>query len=159
MKPRPRIRIENVQPAIDCGRYPVKRTVGDRVEVSATVFRDSNDSLGARLLHRGPGKRKFEWVPLVPLGNDLFSGSFEVTDLGRWQFTVEGWSDRFATWRDELRRKAEGGQKDLSSELAEGELLLGIPGLDLESALVSTVSDEHDLVRADLLEIDVDREV
>ena len=158
MKPRPRIRIENVQPVIDCGRHPVKRTVGDRVEVSATIFRDSNDILGARLLYRGPGDT-FESVPLVPLGNDLFSGSFEVTELGRWQFTVEGWSDRFATWRDELRRKAEGGQEDLSSELAEGELLLGIPGLDVESALASTVSDEHDLVRADLYEIDVDREV
>jgi starch synthase (maltosyl-transferring) len=155
----PRIRIENVQPSIECGRHPVKRTTGDLVEVSATIFRDSNDILGASVLYRGPGRRRFTAVPLVPQGNDLFTASFEVTECGRWQFTIEAWSDRFATWRDELRRKTEGGQDDLSSELVEGALLLGIPGLDVETGLATTVSDPHDLVRGDLFEIEVDREL
>src|ERR1700680_5017787 len=98
----PRIRIQNMQPAIDCGRHPVKRTVGDSVEVRATIFRDSTDILGACVLYRAPGRRRFTSVPLTPLGNDLFTGSFEVTECGRWQFAVEAWSDRLATWRDEL---------------------------------------------------------
>ena len=35
-----RIQIEDVWPQLDCGRYPVKRSVGDEVEVWATIFRD-----------------------------------------------------------------------------------------------------------------------
>ena len=34
-EPPPRIQIQRVTPQIDCGRYPVKRTVGDRVDVTA----------------------------------------------------------------------------------------------------------------------------
>src|SRR5450432_2353033 len=79
-----RVRIEDVRPAIECGRHPVKRTVGDLVAVSATIFRDSNDILGACALYRAPGETDFSSVPLEPLGNDLYSGSFEVTACGRW---------------------------------------------------------------------------
>jgi len=154
-----RIRIENVRPSIDCGRHPVKRTLGDPVEVRATIFRDGNEVLGARLLYRGPAERRFAFVPLEPLGNDLYAASFEPDACGRWQFTVEAWSDPLATWRGELRRRVEAGQEELSSELAEGEALLGIPALDVETALASTASEEEDLVRAEVLEIDVDREL
>src|SRR3984957_5754870 len=159
MRSSSRIRIENVRPAVECGRHPVKRTLGDPVEVRATIFRDGNDVLGARLRYRGPGERRFASIPLEPLGNDLYAASFEPRECGRWQFTVEAWSDPLATWRGELRRRVEAGQEELSSELAEGELLLGIPALDLETALASTSSEEHDLVRAELLEVEVDPEV
>ena len=33
---------------LDCGRYPVKRTLGDRVDVWADIFRDGHEMLGAR---------------------------------------------------------------------------------------------------------------
>jgi starch synthase (maltosyl-transferring) len=151
-----RIRIENVEPQIECGRHPAKRTLGDVVEVSATIFRDGSDKLDGRLLYRGPGRRGFEAVPLEPQGNDLFSGSFEVTECGRWQFTIEAWTDRVATWQDELRRRVDGGQADLSSELAEGQLLLGIPKLDVQKGLATTLTDKHDPVRAAVLELEVE---
>jgi starch synthase (maltosyl-transferring) len=153
------IRIENIEPVVDCGRYPAKRTVGDRVEVSATVFRDGHDIVGAAVLYRAPGTRRFRSAPLEAQGNDLFTGTFEVTACGRWQFAIEAWTDRAATWRDELRRRVEGGQKDLASELSEGELLLGIPDLDVETALASTASDRTGPVRSEPLEIEVDREL
>ena len=35
-------------------------------------------------------------------------GGFEVTELGRWQFTVEAWVDRYASLLDELDRKLDG---------------------------------------------------
>ena len=41
--PPPRIQIENVWPMLDCGRYAVKRTVGQRVEVWADIFRDGHE--------------------------------------------------------------------------------------------------------------------
>src|SRR5581483_3930403 len=158
-KRQTRIRIDDVRPRVDCGRFPVKRTVGDRVEVSATVIRDGHDVLGARVLHRGPGRRRFEAAPLAPAGNDVFTGAFEVTECGPWEYAVEAWTDRPATWRDELRRKVEAGQEDLAGELAEGEELLGVPGLDLETALASSASGREGVTRGDTRRIDVDREL
>ena len=49
-------------------------------------------------------------------GNDRWTGAFEVDALGRWTYTVVAWVDRFASWRDELRRKVAGGQTDFASE-------------------------------------------
>jgi starch synthase (maltosyl-transferring) len=158
-KPLPRIRVENVRPQLDCGRFPVKRTVGERVDVSATVIRDGHDILGASVLYREPGKRRFQSAPLEPMGNDVFAGSFPVTSCGRWEYLVEAWSDRAATWRDELRRKVDAGQDDLSGELAEGEQLLGIPQLDVETALASTASDRHGATKSELYAVEVDREL
>jgi starch synthase (maltosyl-transferring) len=158
-KPLPRIRVEQVRPQLDCGRFPVKCTLGDRVQVSATLIRDGHEVLGASVLYRGPGKRRFASAPLEPVGNDVFAGSFEVTDCGRWDYLIEAWSDPAATWRDELRRKVEAGQKDLTGELAEGELLLGIRGLDVQTALASRAHDKRGTTRSELFAVDVDREL
>jgi starch synthase (maltosyl-transferring) len=154
--PPSRIRIEDVHPSVENGRHPAKHTLGDLVEVHATIFRDSNDIIGASVLHRGPGSDEFTPVPMTALGNDLFSGTFEVTACGRWQFALEAWTDRFATWRDELRRKVEGGQSDLASELAEGAQLLGVPKLEVKAALASTLPDRHDAIRSGTFEIEVE---
>jgi starch synthase (maltosyl-transferring) len=159
-KPSSRIRIENVAPELDCGRFAVKRTVGERVAVAADVFRDGHDVLGACVRYRGPDKRRWSSAPLAALGNDRFAGSFVVTECGRWQYAIEAWTDRPASWRDELRRKVEAGQEDLASELAEGEALLGIAPLDVESGLASTVSDKQDAALLERpLEVEVDREL
>jgi starch synthase (maltosyl-transferring) len=158
-KPLPRLRVEQVRPQLDCGRFPVKRTVGERVDVSATLIRDGHDILGGCVLYREPGKRRFQSAPFEPAGNDVYTGSFQVTKCGRWEYLVEAWSDRAATWRDELRRKVEAGQEDLASELAEGEQLLGIPQLDVETALASTASDRHGATRSELYAVEVDREL
>src|SRR5688572_19810044 len=56
----PRVRIENPWPMIDCGRFPVKRTVGDVVEVSADVWSDGHDILRAEVVHRGPDDREWQ---------------------------------------------------------------------------------------------------
>ena len=53
-----------------------------------------------------------------------WEGSFTVTEPGRWTFTVEAWTDAFASWREELDRKVAAGVEDLSGELSEGVLLL-----------------------------------
>jgi starch synthase (maltosyl-transferring) len=124
----PRVRIENPWPLIDCGRFPVKRTVGDVVEVSADVWRDGHDLLRAELRFRGPGQRTWSRTEMRRVDahedGDRWAGTFPVTEIGRWQYTVEAWTDTFATWRDELARKVQGGQEELGSELLEGALLL-----------------------------------
>jgi len=158
-KPLPRIRVEQVRPQIDCGRFPVKRTVGESVAVSATIIRDGHEVLGAAVLYREPGKRRFQSAPLDPAGNDVFAGSFPVTSCGRWEYVVEAWSDRAATFRDELRRKVDAGQEDLASELAEGAQRLGLPELDVETALASTATDRHGVTRTEVYAVEVDREL
>jgi starch synthase (maltosyl-transferring) len=155
----PRIQIENVWPQIDAGRYPVKRSVDEAVEVWTTIFRDGHESLGAAILYRPPGAVAWQETGLTPVGNDRWTGSFAVDVPGRWEFTIQAWVDRFESFRDELRRKVEAGQTDLTSELEEGALLFGVPELDVETALASTESDRSEatgLLRS--LTVLVDRE-
>jgi starch synthase (maltosyl-transferring) len=158
-QPPGRIQIQEVEPRIDCGRYPVKRTAGERVEVEATIFKDGHDTLGAAVRVRGPGEKRWREEPLRPLGADRWGGSFVVDRPGRWQYAVTAWTDRTATWQDELRRKVEAGQDDLSGELAEGAALLGRDVLTAEEALAAEAGDRHGQVVDATLGVDVDREL
>jgi starch synthase (maltosyl-transferring) len=157
-KPPPRIQIQAVEPEVDCGRYPVKRTVGERVDVYATVVVDGHDVLGAAVRVRPPTGRARE-EPLAPLGNDRFSGTFVVDRPGRWAFAVVAWTDRLATWQHELGRKLEAGQLDLEGELAEGAALLGRDTLTVEEGLAADAGERDGEVVSPALAVDVDREL
>jgi starch synthase (maltosyl-transferring) len=156
-QPPARIQIQAIEPIIDCGRYPVKRTVGDRVDVYATVFKDGHDVLGGAVRVRGPGERTWREVRLESLGNDRFAGTFAPDRPGRWQFAVAAWTDRIATWQDEIRRKVAAGQKELTSELAEGAVLLGVERVTVDDGLAVTSTDRHGEVVSARFEVDVDR--
>jgi starch synthase (maltosyl-transferring) len=127
-QPPRRIVIQYPTPTVDDGRYPVKRCVGDRVRVEADVFRDGHELLRAVVRYRGPDDPTWQEAELhridAHLGGVRWAGHFEVDRPGRWQYTVEAWTDVFGTWRDELRRKVAAAQKDLSGELSEGVVLL-----------------------------------
>jgi starch synthase (maltosyl-transferring) len=118
----PRVVIENVKPQIDDGRYPVKRAINQRVEVTADVFTDGHDMLKAVVLYRHGDSGWLE-APLEPIGNDRWQASFLVTALGRYEYTVQAWVDRFGSWRRDLAKKADAGQ-DVSSDLLEGAALV-----------------------------------
>jgi starch synthase (maltosyl-transferring) len=127
-EPPSRIRINLPKPAIDGGRYAPKRTVGDTVTVSADIFEAGHEILRAAALYRGPGARRWVETPMRPIdahhNGVRWQGAFDVHAPGRWEFTIEAWTDLFATWRDELERKIAAGQHDLAGELSEGVLLL-----------------------------------
>jgi starch synthase (maltosyl-transferring) len=118
--------IEAVQPSIDCGRYPAKRIVGQTCDVEATIFRDGPDVVRAVVRWHLKGQRGASEAPLAYAnrGLDRWRGSFPLEVNGRILFTVEAWTDHFATWLDELRRKVHGGRTDLTSELVEGRALV-----------------------------------
>ncbi len=156
-QPPARIQIQAIEPIIDCGRYPVKRTVGDRVDVYATVFKDGHDTLRGAVRVRGPGERTWREVRLESLGNDRFAGTFAPDRPGRWQFAVAAWTDRIATWQDEIRRKLAAGQKELTGELAEGAVLLGVERVTVDDGLAVTSTDRHGEVVSARFEVDVDR--
>jgi starch synthase (maltosyl-transferring) len=131
---RQRVIIDRVAPEIDGGRFPIKRTVGEEVRVTADMFADGHDQLAGVVRYRyvAEGAPASDWseVPLVAAGNDAWTGSFLVDRLGRWEYTVEGWVDRFGSWLKGLIAKAEAGQ-DVTSELLEGaELLQQAAGKD-----------------------------
>jgi starch synthase (maltosyl-transferring) len=153
-----RIQIQHVEPLVDCGRYPVKRVVGERVDVYATVFKDGHDTLGGAVRVTAPDGTTSE-APLVALGNDRWQATFLVDAPGRWTFAVAAWTDRIATWQDEIRRKVAGGQKDLAGELAEGAVLLGRKTLTVDEGLAAPAGDRHGETESSALVVDVDREL
>jgi starch synthase (maltosyl-transferring) len=118
-----RVIVENVQPQVDCGRFPIKRVTGEQVLVTADVHADGHDMVAAALLHRRAGETTWREVPMEALGNDAWQAVFTVDDLGQYEYTVEGWIDRFGSWRHELSKKFGAGQ-DVTSELLEGAHLL-----------------------------------
>jgi len=118
-----RLAIEAVRPEVDGGRFPVKRIIGSRVEVEADVFGDGHEVLGAAVQFRPVGTRAWREAPLVRGDNDRWRGAFTVDRLGRFEYTVIAWRDRFRTWRDEVTKKVDAGQ-DVTLETREGAALL-----------------------------------
>ena len=114
-----RVIVEAVEPQVDCGRFAVKRVVGEEVIVQADVHADGHDVVGAVVLFRRAGEERWRESPMRALDNDRMQGSFRVEALGRYEYTVEAWIDRFASWQRELSKKAGAGQ-DVSIELTEG---------------------------------------
>ena len=125
--PPPRIRILDVRPQVDGGRFDVKRTVGERLEVSAEVFRDGHDAIRAVLRHRAPGgdwqEAPMTWIDR-DVDGDRWAGSFVPDREGIWAYEVGAFTDHFATWHDEVGRKRAAGGEDLTSEVIEGAELL-----------------------------------
>ncbi len=115
--------IECVTPELDGGRYPVKRITGDTVIVGADLIKEGHDQLAARVLFRPPGDSEWSQSPMhFDYDRDRWYGAFTVDRIGRWSFTIEAWTDRFATWRAELRKKVDAGQ-EVQLELVEGAQL------------------------------------
>ena len=154
-----RTQIQRVTPQVDCGRYAVKRTVGDRVDVTARVFRDGYELLGAAVRYKPAGATRWHEAPLELLGNDEWAGSFEVDRAGTWCYRVEAWVDRVASFQHELRRKVDAGQKDLTGELAEGALLLGVENLTVEAALSAPAGARAEKTWSRTYDVDVDRQL
>jgi starch synthase (maltosyl-transferring) len=157
-EPPARILIQDVRPQVDCGRYAVKRISGEPVAVSATITRDGHEVLGAAVRYKPPGATRWKESLLEAVGNDRFEGSFRAEACGRWSFRIEAWVDRVASYQWEVRRKVESGQEDLSSELAEGAVLLGREALTVEEALAAPPGDRHEKAWSQTLDVDVDRE-
>lgn len=118
---RTRFVFSNVRPQLDGGRFPVKRILGDLLEVRADIFRDGHQLVKAVLKYRRPGDSSWQETPMtcVNPGLDLWEGSFRLDTLGLWTYTLEAWTDVFGSWRRDLEKRVEAGQ-DVRSELLEG---------------------------------------
>jgi starch synthase (maltosyl-transferring) len=135
---RDRVVIEDIRPSIDHGRFPIKRTPGERVTVEADVFADGHDLVTAVLRYRRAGRTsESPWHEtwMEALVNDRWRASFVVEDVGWYEYEVEGWVDHFASWRQGLERWVKAGQ-DVAPELLEGAAII--------RAAATRATAEHD---------------
>src|SRR5690242_4332133 len=115
--------IESVSPSVDCGRFPAKRIVGDDCVVEADIFRDGHEVIRATIMWRRQQDLLFNQAPMEPVGNDRWRGQFPLRDNTRYVFTIEAWTDRYASWLQDFVKKARAG-REVASDLLEGIRLL-----------------------------------
>ncbi len=120
---RSRIIIENVQPVVDGGFYPAKRVIGERVDVTASIFTDGHDHIRASLFYKKEINAQWIELPLRHISNDEWIASFQVEEKGNYFFTIHAWIDHFETWYDGFKKKA-AAQLELKVELMEGAAFL-----------------------------------
>lgn len=118
-----RVIIENVQPEIDGGLYPAKRTVGERVDVTADVFADGHDHVRVDVLYKKAFAAEWSRTEMAHQGNDNWGASFYVVEQTPYMFIVEAWIDHLETWHDGIRKKAS-AMLNVNLEMKEGALLL-----------------------------------
>ncbi len=121
-RPR-RVVITHVEPEVEGGRFPAQRIVGDLVTVAADIFADGHEVLAAVVRYRY--EKGTAWIesPMQELENDRWRGEFQVTQVGRYEFMMQAWVDRFATWRRNFQRKVEAGQATRADLEAAAELI------------------------------------
>ncbi|MDB5989241.1 MAG: alpha-amylase [Herbaspirillum sp.] len=165
----PRIAIDVVTPAVDNGRFPVKRIIGESLTIEADILLDGHDHLAAKVLWRTADSRKWQSVPMREIGNDRWQAQLPLQRVGRYLFAIEAWRDTFGSYCDELDKKSRAGL-DLTLELEEGRLLVlqaaaAADTSEKESKLLKLIAKEltasksqdsselalHDVARASLL--------
>ena len=104
---RRRVVIANVQPQIDAGRFPLKRVLGQNVEVTADAFTDSHDIVSCVLRYRHSSETEWHEVAMLPLGSDRWSASFPLTELGQYIYTITAWIDHFFSWQHDFAARTE----------------------------------------------------
>jgi len=120
---RRRVVIERIAPAVDAGRFPAKRSLGEDVEVTADIFCDGHDRIAAELSYRHSDSSAWRTTDMKPLVNDRWTGTFSVDTLGQYEFTIRAWVDHFGTWQRDLERKYDADQ-DITVDLKAGADLI-----------------------------------
>src|SRR5579875_1648650 len=127
----PHLVIEDVRPSTPHG-YAAKALVGERVPVSASIFRDGHDELAGQALlwACGPSSSAASAdggpvcvCPLTPGPDDTWFGSVVAPAPGLYELVVEAWTDRWATWAKKAAAKL-AARQDVSVEVAEATALI-----------------------------------
>src|SRR5947207_2468765 len=129
-----RVIIERIRPAVDNGRWPIKRTVGEPIQVFADIFADGHDVVAAVLRDccaaltdetpPRPGAWRERPMTLIAPGTDEWTATVEgATEPGWHEYQVVAWVDAFRTWRREVQVKVSAGQ-EVAVELIEGAQLI-----------------------------------
>jgi starch synthase (maltosyl-transferring) len=104
---RVRAVVDAVLPVVDCGRFPVKRVIGDSFEVTAHCFTDGHDVLRVMLRWQAEQETEASEVAMQPHGNDVWKAVFVPPAIGRYRYTVCAWVDAFESWRHDMQRRVD----------------------------------------------------
>jgi starch synthase (maltosyl-transferring) len=115
---RPRIAIERIAPAVDNGRFATKRLIGDVVHVEADIFSDGHAAIAADLLWKAADEPEWHRHPMQARDNDRWGAVFRPPRVGRHGFTIEAWSDAYASLCRDITVKSEAGL-ECDAELEE----------------------------------------
>jgi len=119
------ILIQNVSPSVEDGKYPVKKRIGQKIQIKCEAFRHGHDAIELCINYRHKTNKKWSVAPMecTNPGLDTFEGEFELTKIGQYEFFILGYTDHYSNWvSDTLKRRTAG--EDLTSELIAGEQLI-----------------------------------
>ncbi|HEY6933816.1 MAG TPA: maltotransferase domain-containing protein [Marmoricola sp.] len=120
-----RIPVMDVKPVVEHARYPAKAALGEPFEVTALVFREGHDQLGAEVVLTGPDRKARPPVRMHEVEGEVSRMAATVLPdaEGAWSFAIQSWSDPLATWLHDAGIKI---RADVDTELMfrEGVLLL-----------------------------------
>lgn len=119
MQNQTRIIIENVAPQLDGGAFAIKRIVGQKVRVTASVFSDGHDVIQCGVKFKHQSDKKWREIRMIPADNDDWYCEFKVEKQGMYTYFVEGWVDYALNWQHGTERKIFDNQH-VKSELLEG---------------------------------------
>ena len=117
-----RLAILDVGPVVSCGERPAKALAGERVEVTATVFREGHDAVAADVVVTRPDGTRLPFLRMTPGFDDRWTTTFEADAEGAWTFAVQAWSDPLGTWWHDAPLKVDAGV-DVELTLEEGAVL------------------------------------
>jgi starch synthase (maltosyl-transferring) len=115
--------IENISPEIDGGLFAAKIVTGESLKISADIYKDGHERLGAAV--RWTPWNRVDWheAPMKFVGNDRWEASVTFSENNRFYYTVVAWMDPLATWLDHVKKKA-GVDLTMPPEWSEGVMLL-----------------------------------
>jgi starch synthase (maltosyl-transferring) len=97
-----RIPVTDISPAVFFGGefVPVKAIAGEEIEISATIFREGHDALGADVLLFDNKGVQFSRTRMRDHadGSDRFSTWIRIPVRGDFTYLIESFDDPFATW-------------------------------------------------------------
>src|SRR5438552_9576757 len=94
-RPPERVVIRGVKPELECGRFPIKRVVGESVVIKADIFADGHDAIAAVVRYRHEDDEPWLEAPMDALQNDRWHVAFIVDKLGQYIYTLSAWIDPF----------------------------------------------------------------
>ena len=120
-----RIPVHNVRPEVESGHLPIYAVVDEEFEVTANVFREGHDAVGASVVLTDPeGNRHVTDMHQVePWGLDIWKAQVCADVEGDWTMHVEGWSDTWGTWRHNADAKL-AAAIDVELVCAEGHAIM-----------------------------------
>lgn len=120
-----RIPVMDITPVVDRGRLAAKATVGESLPVTARIFREGHDRLGAEVVLTGPDGQRRSPVRMTKHADvpDLHTAWVTPDALGPWTFEIQAWHDPIATWQHNASVKIPAGV-DVDLMFTEGRHLL-----------------------------------